>query len=648
MAMNFFQDQDAARRATRRLVLLFLLAVTCVVIAVNLVLGVAWLEIAAPRGAWSRLGLAALPPYFLPTTTGVVLLLILGGTALQLLELSAGGEAVARMLGARPLQPDTRDPLERRLRDVVEEMAIAAGLPVPRIFVLEEDGINAFAAGHGPGDAIVAVTRGALGRLNREQVQGVVGHEFSHILNGDMALNMRLVGVVHGLLVLSLFGRFLVELGNPAPTQDARGRGMPPLVVIGLCILAVGYIGVFFGRWIKAAVSRQREFLADASSVQFTRNPDGIGGALRCIAGLDPAEGGAITNRHAETFSHQFLAPALSALAGGMLASHPPLAERIQRIYGRPMDPLPVREALPEHIYYPAAEPVRPPLEFAAGGELPSPVAAAAALAGADASVTLTGAVGRPGTAALDHGSRLREAVDKLGLRSALEQSAQAALVVYAVLLDRQAAVRQAQLAGIRAQEGPAAAARCEDLAGRVAQLPPGWRLPLVDMATPALRSLDPAGRARLLAQVQALIRADGRVTLVEYLLATLVRRRLSPPVPGGRGQLADAGADSLRVLAVIARARLPQDPARALAAGWALLGAGAPPDPGALDPASIDAALERLARLAPLQKPTLIKACVATAYVDGQTDWQAASCLRTVCAALDCPLPPELEEPAP
>ncbi|HYA65999.1 MAG TPA: M48 family metalloprotease, partial [Burkholderiaceae bacterium] len=263
MAMNFFQYQEAARRSSRVLIALFALAVLAIVLAVNAALAAIYFGTLAPHGAWARHGFAALPNYFFETTTAVVLLMIVGGTVQQIMELRAGGEAVAQMVGARLVHPGTRDPLERRLLNVIEEMALASGIPAPRAYVLDnENGINAFAAGLHPADAIVTVTHGALARLNRDELQGVMGHEFSHILNGDIGLNLRLIGVLQGLLLLALFGRFLTSLGGSRGRSRESGNGI--LLVAGLAVLAIGSIGVFFGRLIKASVSRQREFLADA------------------------------------------------------------------------------------------------------------------------------------------------------------------------------------------------------------------------------------------------------------------------------------------------------------------------------------------------------------------------------------------------
>jgi len=240
LATSFFEQQHEARRTSQRLIWLFVAAVIAIVVAVNAALGIMYLYVFAPHGAWARYGMDALPPYFISTTTAVVLLMIVGGSVLQILDLREGGEAVARMVGARPVDPSTRDQLERRLLNVVEEMALASGIATPRVYVLErQDTINAFAAGLHPRDAVVTVTHGALTRLTRDELQGVIGHEFSHILNGDMTLNIQLIGLLQGLLLLALFGRFLADMDRVRLSSDSRERGNV-LFLVGLAIVVIG------------------------------------------------------------------------------------------------------------------------------------------------------------------------------------------------------------------------------------------------------------------------------------------------------------------------------------------------------------------------------------------------------------------------
>ncbi|MGB7481713.1 MAG: M48 family metallopeptidase, partial [Burkholderiaceae bacterium] len=362
--MDFFGQQEQARRQSRTLVLLFALAVILIVVCVNLALALLWIWAnGEPLSAAHQY-----PRGFFATNTVVTVALIGTGTLIQSWNLRDGGDAVARMAGGRPVAPATTEPSERRLLNVVEEMALASGIACPRVYLLDkEEAINAFAAGHTPNQAAIAVTRGAVTRLSRDELQGVVAHEFSHILNGDMRLNVNLIGVLFGIQMIAGFGRTLMDFGARVWARRGRDEKGPPLqlvlMAVGAVLFVIGYIGIFFGRLIKAGVSRQREFLADASAVQFTRNPDGIGGALRKIGGLGRKGGlgSRIGHPNAEQLSHLFLGAALPRFAHGWLATHPPLAERLRRIYGRVMEPLDAPEIAPEA---PASEPMLPDIPY--------------------------------------------------------------------------------------------------------------------------------------------------------------------------------------------------------------------------------------------------------------------------------------------
>ena len=271
MATNFFQQQDSARRKTFQLVVYFVLAILILIALVyGLLLALSMYGAREPVSWWQ-------PELLLLAAPGVGLV-VGGASAFKVAQLASGGQAVALMMGGEEVPGTTTDARQKRLLNVVEEMALAAGVPVPPVYVLEEPGINAFAAGYAPGDAVVAVSQGCLNYLTRDELQGVVAHEFSHILNGDMRLNIRLIGLIFGIMALSIIGRILMltSRGRSSGRNDSRGG----LVLLGLGVFVLGLVGAFFGRLIMAAVSRQREYLADASAVQFTGNPDGTGGAL--------------------------------------------------------------------------------------------------------------------------------------------------------------------------------------------------------------------------------------------------------------------------------------------------------------------------------------------------------------------------------
>jgi len=572
------------------------------------------------------------------------------GTWWETARLASGGEAVAQMIGARRVDSSTRDLAERRLVNVVEEMALASGTPVPRVYVMDKEmSINAFAAGHSLHDAVIAVTRGTLTRLTRDELQGVIAHEFSHILNGDMRLNIRLIGVLFGLLMLSMFGRFMLEIGRGS--RDSRG-GLAALVIAGVALWILGYVGVFFGRLIKAAVSRQREYLADASSVQFTRNPDGIGGALRKIGGLTlPGEPGSrIGHPHAETLSHLFLGAAKPSFVSGLFATHPPLAARIRRIYGRELPMLPATE-LPLAEALAATGAAKPPAGGAEAAAAVSPLSAL--VAEPQRGEWLAQSIG----AASVDGHELAQAVLRLPgeaqLEAALVDSAQVQLVVLAMLIEKDKPFSGQQRQLVAEAFGIEAAQQVDAFHESIQRLPPGLRLPLLDRAGPTLLKLAASMRERLLLLVHGLIRADGRVTLHEFLLFTVLRRRIgrdaNRPVPVRFTSLTPLQAEVGLVMSLLASVRLPERPEHAYNAGVLLL-SGIEPSRVPTEAIDLDAvarALDRLNQLAPLVKPRLIKACAAVAFVDGETHWKAASCLRTICAALDAPLPPQLREDA-
>ncbi len=312
---------------------MFLLAVALIVLAVTSVVAVILRLYMNPYGPQSVIDGESFAAWvvdngmLLAGVAALTALLISLASLYRTATLSRGGAQVARMLGATEVTGEGPDPLRRRLLNVVEEMAIASGIPVPEVFVLEqEQGINAFAAGLTPADAAVAVTRGALEKLSRAELQGVVAHEFSHILNGDMRLNQRLMGLSFGILILALMGRWLLH--SMRFTRRSRsGGGLAAAAGVGLAFVLIGYIGLFFGRLIKAGVSRQREMLADASALQFTRDSTGLAGALKKIGGYT----GRLSSQNSEEIAHMLFSRGSRAFRG-WFATHPPLDERIQAL----------------------------------------------------------------------------------------------------------------------------------------------------------------------------------------------------------------------------------------------------------------------------------------------------------------------------
>lgn len=341
--MRFFEFQRQARGETIRLLLAFGITVLLLLVAVNAALALAW---GLTWGFWMPGGIS-FPRHFFEVNTAVTLLFVLGGWWVETSRLSAaGGVRLAEQLGARLARPSGNFD-EQRFCNIVDEMAISSNVKRPQAMVLARDqGINAFAAGWHEDDAVVAVTQGALDHLTRDELQGLVAHEFSHIGEGDTRLNMRLVGMVFGLEMIFRMGQALFE-------PDARDRRMAA-ALIGLAVMAAGWMGWVAGHALQAAVSRQRELLADARAVQWTRSRDGLGGVLRKV--LSQQNAGVETRTVGSVVQHMLLVGNESGRVAGWFDSHPPLAERIRRIYGRPVGPLPLqRDESPTAAAAPAA-----------------------------------------------------------------------------------------------------------------------------------------------------------------------------------------------------------------------------------------------------------------------------------------------------
>lgn len=645
--MNFFEAQAQARRSSRRLVLLFALAVLATVAAVDSALLLA-LGAASDSTTWQDRGVAAFASEVSPAlwaagmlTVGVIVL----ATLYRIASLRTGGEAVARQLGARAVPEGTRDPQLRRLRNVVEEIAIASCVPMPDVFVLErEEGINAFAAGYTPSDAAVCVTRGALERLNRDELQGVIAHEFSHVLNGDMRLNIRLMGVLFGLLVLGICGRKVLE--HTRGGGDSKGAGV--FIAMALAIMIIGYVGLFFGRMIKAGVSRSREYLADASAVQFTRQSSGIAGALKKIAGL-PA-GSKLHAGEAEEVSHMLFGDGVGY--SSLFATHPPLLDRIQAL-----DKTFRKETFGELTrQWSAAPPNGLQEDVALGLTGDSPRRLPAKNAELTISPEAVAAqVGAPANDDYQRAGALSDAMPEV-LREAAAQPTHAMSVVLALLLDGDAAIRARQMAEIAVRVDQPTAEGALQCVEAVRAMHPMLRLPLATIAFPLLRRRPRPELEGFIETCAVLIRIDGHVGLFEYCLARLLQRQVmealepSKHLPASRRKLAQCRAELAHLFGVLARHGHDDDRQARIAfeAGLARVlpnveFAYAPPASWA---AALDEALAALDGVDATGKQLLVEGLVAAISQDGRLAVAEAELLRVVCAALHCPLPPMLDQP--
>ncbi|MBI1943244.1 MAG: M48 family metallopeptidase [Betaproteobacteria bacterium] len=660
---SFFEHQHLARRNTKILVLMYALAVIGVILAVDLVLAGTYAAnfVHTPPGkALTLTGyIRAVPPSLYVLGALGTALVVFAVSGWNVLQLASGGKAVAEMIGARRVAPDTGDPLERRLVNVVEEMAIASGVRVPAVYVMDgEPGINAFAAGYDVSNSVVAVTRGTLETLNRDELQGVIGHEFSHILNGDMRLNIRMIGVLAGIVFIGSVGQFLMR--SQRNVRDSRGA--MPIFAAGLALLVIGYIGLFFARLIKAAVSRQREFLADASSVQFTRNPDGIAGALDQI-GI-AADGALIRNRHAEDMSHMFFGQGIQVRLSGLFDTHPPLEERIQRAHPRFDRPSyrKTRAGAEAEIAEPAAEKKGVSQKQAATAVLGAAAAMpGAGRRGADAKEQWGRSAGESARivgsldgAKVDYAARLLAALPG-DLRERLRAPEGAGAALVALLLAPKDDVMQAQLAALRAAGLAALAERALAAAPLSRRLGAALHMPVIDLALPALKSSADASKSEVLRALETVINADRRVSLHEFVVLTLVRNQLAPkgkPGAAGSRKLAELNAEAMVLLSLVAHAGTRQDASgqrgealqAAMRAGAKEMGLPEAAPAAALTLEAAGAALAALKALAPMQKALLVKGLFAAVSADGTIRVMEAELMRLVGAVLDCPLPPLLE----
>lgn len=663
--MDFFERQDKARRNTTLLVVYFVVAVALLIGAVYLVVALIFGGIELKHAVdetttvpWSHAKM------FLATAAGT-LGVISAGSFFKTLSLARGGRAVAELLDGRLVNSNSTDAHERKLLNVVEEMAIASGVPVPQVYVMDgEAGINAFAAGHSASDAAISVTRGAMTLLNRDELQGVIAHEYSHLLNGDMKLNLRLMGLIFGILCLTVIGRILIR---------ARGKNAWPFLLLGLALIIIGFVGVLFGRLIQAAVSRQREFLADASAVQFTRNPLGLAGALKKIGGA--TEGSELQSHRAEEVSHFFFANGLKSEFFGF-ATHPPLEERIKALdpsfdgkFPRVVLPDTPAEAAPPPLpgVSPLVQPPPPPASRSQPPPLPLPTAKPPPLPmvrppplpvapTAVAQQTIIADIGRPRTEHLQYAVDLHQAVPP-SIQTAAHDPLGAHALVCAFLLAQDTAARAKQLEDLGRATSEAVRQETIRIWPAIQDIPPHARIPLVDLALPALRRLSPSQFEQFRSVVNALIASDNETDLFEFMLQKIVMRHLDTRFYPERRPVTqfydlrplarDAGV--LLSATAYAGADNPTQAQAAFAKGAELLGRIARAEIPWLPPSEcelphLNAALDRFAQSVPQIKKNVLTACAETVAFDGLIQPREAEILRAIADTLDCPIPPFLQ----
>ena len=645
--MSFFEHQERARRNTKLLVALYIFTVLCIIAGTYLVLVATW-ELGMQSGDQK------LYRYTQPATlwhpqaffwiTGITVVLVLFGSLMKRLELAKGGEAVARMLGGQPIFPNTQDYHEKRALNVVEEMAIASGIAVPKVFVLpEERGINAFAAGYSPKDAVIGVTKGCIQNLSRDELQGVIAHEFSHILNGDMRLNIRLVSVLAGIMVISMVGYALWRIGIQSPavrrSHREKDNSRAAFFVAGMALYVLGYLGALGARMIQSAVSRQREFLADASAVQFTRNPLGISHALQKIGAL--VYGSKVEASHAQEVGHFFFANGVSGFLGRAFATHPPLDERIRRI-----DP----------SFKGFSGEVSEGFQIDEGPDAGNNAVAGLAgstqtrIVSSPSSSLAASITSQVGTLQDKHVQVARTLLDSMpmAVTQAVRQPQGAKAVVLALLADRDSAIFDKQRAVIAQAADTEITAEFERLNPSVAKLGLEYRLPLLELTIPTLHGLTPNDYVRFRQLVQRMVEIDQKCSIFEYSLQQVLRRALDWRFIEGRANQQirphkphpESPHKLLGSLALLCNSDFGQAQA-AFERGGAFLTGAAPLQKEWGSLTVFDAALQDLQYVSFAEKEAILPACVAAVTADGLVSVEEAELIRALADGLECPLPP-------
>jgi len=663
--MDFFEAQHNARRKTWQLVVLFASAVLVLIALTNVLVASIYLFTSGGvlSGAELSTTLATIPLDVWLWASLTVVTVVTLASLYKYLIIRGGGRAIAESLGGTRVQSNTSDLKERRLLNVVEEMAIAAGVSVPPVYLIQEPGINAFAAGYTPDDAVIGITGGALNFLNREELQGVIAHEFSHILNGDTRINIRLIAILFGILFIGLIGNMLLRgsrhgLGG-ARSSNNRSSGVAAILILGAGLAILGYAGTFFGNLIKSAVSRQREYLADAAAVQYTRNPPGISGALQKIGGA----GSRLHNSGANEISHMFFGQAISHFMGNMMATHPPLPKRISAIDPGWNGEFPVNlqpsSVSPSSLHSSAAE--QGISNLSSGAQSAASQAHPQQVEGIEVEVeTLPEVVGRP-----DHRSYLAaDAIidtTQVPCLDAARDPCAAHLLVYALLLHRKvpgelestepAATQAAILHELTQGE-------LDDIARLHKRLDNSddlHRLALLELSVPALKQMSHPQYKVFVARVIKLIKADKKIELFEWVLHRLLLKELTPHFerprpPKIRHRKLERIVDSMATLAaVLAHYGHDDESQRNAAYGAAMqeLNFSSVPSAPAVATddnfSALNKALAELRDLTPLQKPSVLKACARSVLFDGTISANEGALLQGISAALDCPLPPSV-----
>jgi len=606
---SFFEQQDRAQSKTGWLIVLFLFG------AIGVIASLALLA-------------AVFVPQQIPLAIGIGVLLVGIPFLFKLLTMSSSGALVAESLGGTRIDPGSREASERKILNVVEEMAIASGMPIPPVYVLDEECINAFAAGKTPQDAVIGVSRGAIESLSRDELQGVMAHEFSHIFHGDMRINMRAIAAIFGIMAVGYIGYFLLRSTLYAPRgRRSDGKTVAAIAAFSIGLIVIGCIGTFFGRLMQAAISRQREFLADASAVQYTRNPAGIGGALRKIGAQSS---GTLRNAAASQFNHMFFAEGMKTL----FASHPPLAQRIARIEAMAGGVLP--DATPQQVSSVQQGHTEPAAQHkdVGVGSLVSSIAAIGTIP--------AGTLARVRSSYAQCGDTVHDAAHNA-------QGAQA--IIFAVLAATDHAQSNQQRALIAARM-PTMEPLIGALEPHTQKLSVQQRIAIVDVACATLVCGTRESYLVFRDTLSDFVRVDGTINLLEWVVLQILLVRVELPIAVRQGLLVPQSKASHRSVAAATGRTLgilalqgtnnEQDARRALQVGLSIAGLPAlelpPTNERTLDSIAVD--LDVLANLRPADAGRLISAASACVMADQVTTDREYLLLRALSERLSVPLP--------
>jgi Zn-dependent protease with chaperone function/Arc/MetJ family transcription regulator len=652
MAKTFFDHQQEARARSRRAVFGFILTVFLTVLAVSLI-------VAGVLGAFGEFEagaddlIAAHRWDIIFGAAAVTLLIVLSASGVRQMQMQAGPEHVMRAMDGKRVDPQTTQPQERQLLNIVEEMAIASGVPVPDVYIVDEPGINAFAVGLSTDRAAVGVTRGALNTFTRDEMQGVIAHEFSHILNGDMRLNTRLIAMLAGLFILAELGMLLFRIalhsggGRRRRSSKDNGGGALVFLALGLAIWVCGSIGLLMGRILQSKMSREREYLADASAVQFTRNPDGIANALRKLGkGSTKAR---LQHEESLELAHMMFGSAKPASLTGLMATHPPLERRIRQILpGWDGSFLAATPAPPPPIPKSASK-----SQSAGPPPIPRTARRAVALSVLDAAMQSAGTGPTPESVAA--AQAIHSALPE-NAREAARTPNGARALVYRLLLQPDAPdILASQLKAVETHELPEVTETLNALLQQSESIPDADRLPLLDLAVPTLRHLDPETKTTFKTTLEAVIRADGKVSLYEYAVSQVARRAIETEAEARtrakqRIHIRDAETEVNLLLSVLAQvgakdeteAEAAFDAARQILLGHhgGITLALQPPEARTLK--ALNQACEKLSALYPAFQQRVMNAALAAVSNNGQINPDEFNAYRAAAAALNVPVPPD------